>query len=142
MRYRFLTVFLMLSATGCGGSALPQGEVSGTVSYQGRPLPGGIITFLSDRGFQNSAIIGPDGRYQIKAAAGPSKVTIDNRMLSKRPWSRGPRLKPPTPSAESPPRVEGTYVPLPSKYLSADQSGLTCEIQKGTQAHDFKLNPS
>ena len=138
----FFLPFFFLSAAGCGGSALPQGEVSGTVIYRGRPLPGGIISFVSDRGFQNTAMIGPDGRYQIKGAIGPTKVTIDNRMLNKVQRSRGPNSKLLTPSTESSPSVEGTYVPLPPKYLSADQSGLTCEIRKGSQDHDFKLDPS
>ena len=142
MRHSFLTLILLLSATGCGGSALPRGDISGIVNYRGQPLPGGIITFVSDRGLQNSAVIGPDGRFQIKAAIGATKVTIDNRMLRKEQGYAGPRLKPPSPVAESSPRVDGTYVPLPARYLSADQSGLTCEVQKGSQVRDFKLGAS
>jgi hypothetical protein len=141
VRHRFFLMFFLLSAAGCGGSAAPQAEVSGTVTYRGKPLPGGIITFVSDRGLQNSAVISPDGRYQIKVATGATKVTIDNRMLRKGQQATGPRLKNPNPSAEPPPSVDGTYVPLSPKYLSADQSGLTCEIQKGSQVRDFQLGP-
>ena len=141
IRYRLLTVLVLLSAAGCSRSSLPQGEVSGTVTYWGKPLPGGIITFLSEHGYQNSAVIGLDGRFQIKAAIGPTKVTIDNRMLNKEQTALAPRLKPPTSSVDSRPRVSGTYVPLPVKYLSADQSGLKCEIQNGSQVHDFQLSP-
>lgn len=141
MKYRFVNVLFLLAALGCGDSSstMQQAEVSGTVSYQGRPLPGGMISFLSERGFQNSAVISPDGHFRIKAAVGRSKVTIDNRMLSKQQKSTGPRLKNRPDSAEASPTVEGTYVPLPEKYLSADESGLTYDVQKGTQTHDFQL---
>jgi hypothetical protein len=141
MKYRVLTV-LLLSAAGCSGSATPQGEVSGTVSYRGQPLPGGIITFVSERGLQNSAVIGPDGHYRIKTFAGPAKVTINNQILKAEQAAPGPRLHPPTAGGDSAPRVEGTYVPLPTNYLSADQSGLTCDVQKGTQIRDFALGAS
>ncbi|HTU18378.1 MAG TPA: hypothetical protein VMG10_09995 [Gemmataceae bacterium] len=142
MGYRSLTVIVLLSASGCGGSTDLQADISGTVSYGGQPLPGGMITFVPGRGLAQSAVIGPDGHYQIKAAVGHTKVTIDNRMLRKEQVVAGPRLKPPTAAAVSSPSVSGTYVPLPEKYLSAEQSGLTCEVQKGSQVHDFKLDAS
>lgn len=142
MKYRFAIVFFMLASVGCGKSPTEQGEVTGTVSYQGKPLPGGSISFLSERGFQSSAVISPEGHFRIKSVVGPCKVTIDNRMLSKDQRNRGPRLKSSPPGTTAPATVEGTYVPLPDKYLSFEKSGLTCEVQKGSQTRDFPLDPT
>lgn len=133
--FKFLPLLLLL---GCGGLS-KEGEVTGTVKYQGKPLPGGVVTFINDRGLQNTAIIDANGSYQIKVAVGPTKVRIDNRMLSP-DSTTSPRLKPPAASSTPALNVQGTYVPLPLKYLSGEGSGLHCDVRQGTQTVDFELS--
>jgi hypothetical protein len=118
MSSRFLKVLTLLLLMGCGDSLPPKVEFSGTVSFRGQPLRGGAITFLSERGLQNSAIIDSNGHYHIKMFVGPSKIAVVNRMLRKDPGHPGPSLKRPGGNADTSSTIKGTYVPLPPKYQS------------------------
>ena len=139
MSSRFLKVLPVLFLVGCGDSLPQKVEFSGTVRFQGKPLPGGAIAFLSERGLQNSAIIDPEGHYRIKMFVGPTKVTVNNLMLRNAQPYKGPDSKPPDGNAATSSTVKGTYVPLPPKYRSVGTSGLTCEVQKGMGVHNFDL---
>ena len=136
---RFPKALVILLAAGCGASTPPDGEVSGTVSYRGQPVRGGIITFVSDRGVQTSAVIDPIGHYQMKAPSGAMKVTVNNLMLRKGQADARLRLKQPAGTTTDGPTVNGTYVPIPQKYLSAEQSGLAWTVRPGTQTYDIPL---
>lgn len=71
--YAMLTsgVILAMSLAGCSGTDGPsQYELSGTVTFQGKPVPAGTITFEPDavkgnRGPQGFATI-KDGRYDTR----------------------------------------------------------------------------
>ena len=54
-----LLICLLVFAVGCGGKrrAAEHTEVSGEVTYKGKPLPGGQITFVTDDGFAANGII-------------------------------------------------------------------------------------
>lgn len=78
-------VGLCLAAAGCGEDGPTRYEVSGTVQYQGKPVPAGRIIFTPDaaqgnQGPQGVAII-KDGRYSTAAGSrgtvgGPHQVRI------------------------------------------------------------------
>src|SRR4051794_9371353 len=74
---------LSLSPLACGSSGLS--SVSGKVTYQGKPVPLGTITFIPNTpGARNATgVIGSDGSYRLQtenpgdgAAPGDYKVTI------------------------------------------------------------------
>jgi hypothetical protein len=138
MKCRLPIAGVMLLALGCGSST-PEGEVTGVVTYRGQPVPGGVITFISDRGIPATAYIDPTGHYRVKAPVGVAKVTVNNLMLRKGKAAGGPRLKPPEGATPAAPVPEGTYKPIPEKYLSADQSGLAWTVRPGTQTYDVPL---
>jgi hypothetical protein len=138
MTVRLPIILLMLLAIGCGSST-PDGEVTGVVTYRGQPVPGGVITFITDRGIPATAVIDPTGHYRLKAPVGAAKVSVNNLMLRKAQATGGPRLKPPQGSAPAAPALEGTYKPIPEKYLSAEQSGLAWTVRPGTQTYDIPL---
>ena len=86
---RCALVFCALTVTGCfGGSAehIERAAVSGTVTFDGKPLPEGSIQFVPDvdstgktiRGKAVQAIIS-DGKYALEAAQGPTVGT--NKIL-------------------------------------------------------------
>jgi hypothetical protein len=114
----------------------PEADVSGTVYYRDRPVSGGLITFVSERGRNAGAVIDPSGRYQARVRVGAMKVTVNNLMLRKDQAS-ATRLKTAVPDA--PPDVKGTYRELPKKYLSPDTSGLSFTVQPGAQTYDIQL---
>ena len=75
-RFRFLAVLVLLSAiplwSGCGpGNKLGREAVSGTVTFNGNPLPEGSIMFepISGRGAMGGGRI-ENGSYQLSVQGG------------------------------------------------------------------------
>jgi len=132
-----MPAMLALSACGSGGAT---GDVSGKVTYQGKALPSGRITFLCDAGDKpvlTSAI--KDGEYSIqKAAAGPARVAVETFQFKQVAIPGAPKTSN-LPGSDAPP--PGPYVPIPQKYRVPDSSGLTYTITKGKQTKDFDLAP-
>lgn len=147
------TLLLGLFLSGCSGSSLgTMEEISGKVTYKGKPLPGGQVTFLTLKGYTFTGAIDPEGNYKLRALVGEVRIAVDNRMLfnSNRPprpdIRRPPGIKPPPgvkvdDIKKSPaPTITGTYVPYPEKYRSPDTSGLTYTVKSSSQTHDIKLS--
>src|SRR5947209_18635287 len=84
---RILPFGLLMLVLGCAGgsSATPElAPVSGKVTFKGKPLPGGRITFVALKGGQTgSGNIDEKGEYQIRAPVGDVSITVDNQMLSR-----------------------------------------------------------
>jgi hypothetical protein len=97
-------------------------EVSGRVLYNGKPLPGGRVTFVTADGFASTAVIDETGNYTIKSRVGEVGIGVDNRMLRE----RGNKIK-------------GRFVQIPAKYSTPDTSGLKYKVKKGHQTHDIEL---
>src|SRR5262245_31436662 len=165
MRYPALRPALVLLLPVVAGCAPAIGKVTGKVTYNGQPVPGGFVTFRPADARQNSitATLEPDGRFPtIEIPAGEVMVTIDNRELE--PRSGIPSLPPglplspemraklgsgksaPTPPPEGAPRIgederrpSGRYLPIPVKYYDAETSGLKFTIKGGEQTLDIVL---
>jgi hypothetical protein len=111
------------------------------VTYNGKPVTGGEITFLAAKGgFAGGGTIEEDGSYKATSVpVGEVKITVNNKMLQKGrgvPRS-GPMLK--RPDAEQPKEFKGTYIDLPSKYGNADETDLTYTVKPGPQTYDITL---
>ena len=138
-----LPLCLLAPAAGCKDAPPPYASVSGTVFFQGEPLPGGRITFVAVKGaYASSATIREDGSYNISAPTGDVQIGVDNLMLLGR---RGAPAQPPQSeemkkhSAGAADPITGRYVVIPKKYASPDTSGLTYTVQPGDQTHDVTL---
>jgi hypothetical protein len=136
-----------LLAVGCHDSGPAEADVSGIVTVKGKPLTGGVVTFVSEKGVQNSATIDETGHYSIRVGVGQNKIAIDNRMMKKGASDQGgnrknaqrvetPRLKTPEAQRVIPP---GTYMPISDNYTSVETSRLTCDVAPGSQNRDFSL---
>lgn len=123
-------VVLFLLATvlvvGCGGED-PFGELSGTVSYDGKPINDGAITFIPDNGPTAGCVI-KDGRYVAKVALGPTKVKISGSNLV------GHKKVYDTPDSPVMPVMAEV---VPAKYNQATE--LRYDVQPGKQTKDFDL---
>jgi hypothetical protein len=161
-----LLVVLVLSLASCGKSG---SMVSGTVTYKGQPLPGGIIVFQSADGGRHPGSIGVDGSYTALVPPGEMKVGVDTTSLKNPTASGGPPAGAPSgaPSglpgggpeiakkqAEMEKKMEKEhgsgipadlrsgvkYVQIPDKYRDPNTSGLTADVKKGpNKGVDFDL---
>jgi len=148
-----LTTLVFLGASGC---APPTGSISGTVTYKGKSLPYGRVTFVCADGTVVSGKIDSDGTYSIsQAPSGPARVAI--RFLeeampilvsvepSELPGGKGADSSAHAP--QGPMMIQSSEKPasrpkpmrIPDHFQQAEKSGLTYEIRTGDQTYDIKL---
>jgi hypothetical protein len=126
----FGVIFAILAFAGCGGPRLA--TVKGTVTFNGKPVPNGTITFIHEGGSTATGEIQPDGSYVLGtnrrgdgAQPGNYKVVIVamEEMSNRLPEDRNP-LPPPI---------------VPDKYTSAATTDLIAEVRPGDNMIDFPL---
>mgnify|MGYP000558696834 CR=1 FL=1 len=62
---------MLLTILGCGKSKPPIAPVTGTVTFENKPLPDrAIIHFMSDEGFGSSCELQPDGTFKMGSEYG------------------------------------------------------------------------
>ncbi len=117
---------LLLMSVGC--HTTPPGEsnrgpVSGRVTLDGTPLPGGSIAFLlaSDPRYRISCAIKSDGQFAVEnAPLGKDQVTVEtvgyNCMHTKTPFE------------------------IPAKYGKPETSGLTVEVGPASRDVTIELH--
>ena len=89
-------------------------QVSGKVTLDGKPLPGGEIALYDAAGKTTKGTVNADGSYQVKdVKPGAYKVTV---------------------------KTDDKDVKIPKKYADPMTSGLTYEVKAGNQTHDIVLN--
>jgi hypothetical protein len=111
-------LFVLAMTLGCGGKKTPvveanRGKVTGIVTFDGKPLGGGQIGFVSakDSMYRKTAMIKPDGTFSTNdAPLGDVLVSVENES-AKMFNPKG-------------------YVPIPRKYLNVKTSGLKATITK------------
>jgi len=77
---RFLVFFILAPVVGCGpgGEKLTYANVKGTVTYNGKPIDKGQITFAVE-GRPPSSIDIVDGKFAGQAMVGSNKVSVSAR---------------------------------------------------------------
>jgi hypothetical protein len=116
-RKRFIALLCCVSLAGCSNEPR-QYDVKGLVTFQGQPVAKGQIVFEDEGAGGRGIVVIQDGRYQLKATAGPKLVRI-------------------TATKETGKMLEGamdTKVPevieiLPDKYNKASQEHRTVEAK-------------
>ena len=126
-------VVLMVLAAGCSRGT---GNVSGTVKFKGKALPAGTITFYDEANGAASSPINPDGSYSVsKVATGTARITVAVPMpiYLTAPGKSDVKGDLPAAAKQTP--------SIPPRYYDPAKSGLTCEVVRGDQQHDFDLQP-
>src|SRR6185437_7840210 len=111
-------------------------SISGKVTYNGKPLPGGSILFEGKDGVI-SAPITKDGNYTVAGVLKPGeyKVAIDTKPAAPLPGDKiGVGAKTPATPKEAP-----KLVAIPPKYSNPKTSSLAVTIVEGKQVHDLNL---
>jgi hypothetical protein len=111
---------------GCGPAL---GVVSGTVTIDGQPVTGGVISFVPAEGSGTPATSNIEsGKYEVRTMAGKKFVQISApHVVGKRKEYEGPDA----------PLVEITEERLPPKYNS--QTELNFEAKAGENKQDWSL---
>jgi len=150
-------VSAFLLAAGCGGKG---GTVSGKVTFKDKPLAGGQVSFLTEKGKLYSGNINEDGTYTIaKVPPGPVKISVLPKEPPKigaggpgGPFGGGPprdKMGPP-PTAGIPDEARRGFDTLkkpdpnivknfPAKYKDAEKSELTYTVTGGDQTKNLDL---
>jgi hypothetical protein len=120
----FVLVVVVCTATfGCGPKRAVRADravVAGTVTFGGKPVPGGLITFNGANGNTDQGMLRNDGSFYVEnAPIGESKVTVDTEQIK--------------------PELGSRYVKLPEKYLKPETTDLKVTVEAGTNKADFNL---
>lgn len=132
----FLAVVLAIGflVLGCSDGRLQLGEISGTVTIDGKPLPAGQIVFITQtrRGFGSIA----DGKIvDVTTYKNGDGVVVGNHKVVIRPKLDEAALM-------APPQKGRKVIPsttVPKKYHSAETSGLSAEVVAGKNDLVFEL---
>jgi hypothetical protein len=130
---------LAIPLVGCGPSL---GDVSGTVLFEGKPIPSGRVLFMTTS--DPPKVFGgyiKNGTYSIAGVpVGEVKVSIESFAVGPRDTKNIPKgvdAKPPPGFEEVAPNQ---HVPIPKKYRDFDKSGLKYTVTVGSQKKDFNLD--
>jgi len=123
-----------LIPSGCGRSGPEMARVTGSVTYHGKPVPLGMVTFQSDdpNGRNATGAIAPDGSYTLQteepgdgALLGEYRVAID---------ARDDVVLDYIPATPIPPKRL-----VPEKYENPDTSELKATVKSGRNEIAFDL---
>jgi hypothetical protein len=143
-----LVAAYVLSSAGCGGGERVV-SVAGTVTYNGQPVPGLVVSFVPEGVTETGVSSGetdPSGKYSLKVAkTGSSGAVVGKHKV----WVSLPREAPADGTSDKPnkPKAKGatgTNVPAEvaavlKKYGSLEKTPLTVEV-KGDEPIDLKLD--
>jgi hypothetical protein len=136
-----LSVALACFSVGCGPSI---GTVSGKVTYKGKPLTSGTVSFLGANNTTVQSPIDSEGKYSVKMAPGAAKITVSVPTPSAVP--SGAKMMDPSKMGapdKAPPSAEAAKekpIKLPSKYSDGNNTPLTYTVKPGVQEHDISLD--
>lgn len=125
----FMAVTLSSLALGCAPKDETT-EITGHVSYKGKPVAGGVVNFYPQAGGRPIAgIIDDQGRFQTNLAGGDYAVSVQSSTNLPEGFKEGDPLPPPDPNA------------VPIKYSLQKKSGLKASIsqQPAPQEINFDL---
>ncbi len=141
-------MMVFLAAGVCMGCGPQTGNVSGTITYKGKPLPVGSVTFVNASKEPVGTAAVRDGYYSLtRTPVGPVTILVTTPPVPSRrnvPPPPPPRGKM-SPKGQSLPEfsVESQKAPppitIPDKYANANESGLTFTVQPGDQEHNIDL---
>lgn len=139
-------IFLVIgpaTLTGCGPG---KGALSGKVSYQGKPLPGGFITIVPEKGTAAQTVQGKietDGTYSVSnIIAGPVKIGVQGLETPKYAEAMIPPSEMATrgkDTLKASPKATQPAVKLPVDYGNPEKSGLRYTVTGGSQVYDIDL---
>jgi hypothetical protein len=125
--------FLTAALAGCS-SGPPTGEVKGKVTFKGKPVTEGTVTFLNPKeGGAAEAEIGRDGTYEVQGG-----VVVGDYLVVITPpvhiVDTDPGKSPPAP-------VEKNMPDIPRKFRMPGTTTLKATVKPGPNEFNFDMTP-
>jgi hypothetical protein len=133
---------LLLGLSGCGGQ--PTATITGEVTYKGKLVPSGRVTFYDAGGkvARESGI--RDGKYTITDfPVGEATITVQTFRPSKGKVDRPKGVNVPVPGGGEGGEAgtaKGEYRAIPSRYGTREGTPLRYTVKPGEQTHDIPLD--
>ena len=128
--HRVLILVGLVYLFGCGSSA-PVGEVAGKVTFNGRSVSEGRVTFQNlQTGAADEAELNSDGTYAMKSPlpVGEYKVMVSPLIVRKQVDGKGPVVG-----------VEKAAPDIPDKYRTIGSTDLKKTVKEGKNELNFDL---
>jgi hypothetical protein len=136
-RRRLPVAVLALASTLAAGCGPAVGTVSGDVTFNGKPLGGAVVSFVSPEGTIRTAIANAAGHYAVdNVPAGPVQVTV--RPPSPADAGDSHTTKKPERPKPAPQREKSV---IPDRYGESTSSGLGTTVKPGGNRYDIALTP-
>jgi hypothetical protein len=119
------------AAPGCGSHSAPVGEVSGKVTFEGKLVREGRVTFLSSQtGAAADALLDQEGTYAMKnpLPVGEYQVTVAPLIVRQRIDGKGPVVGEEKPAPD-----------IPTKYRTTGGTDLKATVKEGKNPLDFNM---
>ena len=125
-----LTIGLIVGLTGCGQDTGPAlGNVTGTVTLDGKPLPEASVTFYpADDGRPSQGTTDENGKYTLRFTGTKEGAMVGQHSVQV-------EVGVPMGESDTPPAPKGPQ--LPAKYNKNTE--LTAEVKRGSNTIDFDL---
>lgn len=146
MKQALPCLVLVVFSLGCGAS-VPTGTVGGAVKVKGKPAKAGtVVTYVSDKGDTATGIVGDDGTYQLRniGSAKPELIPAGNYKIA---VATGGGAQAMTDEEYEAMMNSGGKAPevkkdtsIPTKYATAQTSGLTFEVKTGANTNDIAID--
>ena len=146
-----LSLFLISLSVGCGGAGGDgfkgaRGQVTGTVMYQGKPVPAGTsVLFQAKDGASYTAtgVVGSDGKYEL-SYQGKKDLPAVAYMVTLSPPANTAAAAATDPAAMADGQklaeaAASAQAVIPAKYLSIVDTTLTFTVKEGANKADFTL---
>jgi hypothetical protein len=124
---------LVLCLAGCGGNRPPVGQVSGKVTFKGKPVGEGLVTFMNpEAGTGDEAPLNKDGTYTLATPlpVGDYKVMVLPLVVQQQVDGKGPEVG-----------VEKPAPDIPGKYRTIGTTALKATVKEGKNDLDFDMTP-
>jgi len=128
------TLTVLIGSCGPGEVHPPTLPVQGKVTYDGKPVPKGTITFQSDAGHAAVGEIQPDGSYRLGTFAKDDGAVLGHHKVMIVANTGDPTKMP----GSSPGYVAPKDL-VPKKYAQLETSGLEADVSKEKTSWDFDL---
>ncbi|WP_422924401.1 hypothetical protein [Singulisphaera sp. PoT] len=154
-RLRVVAILALVTLGGCGGrdNLPPMGQVSGKVTYKGKPLATGMVVFSPLMGSEGqtgqlaTGMLGKDGSYELSTFDDGDGAVLGEHLITVKAVEKV-RTEKPNPKDTEQIRTPGpdgklSYVFMkslvPNKYANPNMSPLRFKVAPGQNQHDIEL---